>query len=189
MLALDFINDIVHVKGKFTATAEFVKKHQVIEAANKTIDFARKNQILCLFVKVGFSSDYLECPPNSPVFGKAKELQALKLNTWGTEFHENLSIQSSDAVIVKHRVSAFYATSLETFLRANRIQYLILLGVSTDMAVQTTAREAHDRDYQVTLVSDACGASSEELHQNSLKLLERIATITTSSLLTSGNFL
>jgi nicotinamidase-related amidase len=181
LIALDFINDIVHTKGKFTATAEFVKKYDVIESANKVIAFARQNQIVPLFVKVGFTPQYLECPTNSPIFGKAKESQALQLNSWGTEFHESLAIQPSDAQIIKHRVGAFYATALETFLRANEIQHLILIGVSTDMAVQTTAREAHDRDYLVTIVSDACGAGSEELHQGALKQLERIAKMTTSS--------
>ncbi|MBS0622470.1 MAG: cysteine hydrolase [Verrucomicrobia bacterium] len=181
VVVLDLINDIVSPQGKFTATAEFVKKHGVIEAANQVIALARSQQLPILLVKVGFSANYLECPLNSPLFGKAKELQALKLNTWGTEFHENLAVQPSDPVIIKHRVSAFYATDLEPYLRANQVQHLILLGVSTEMAVQTTAREAHDRDYLVTVVADACGSSSMETHQSALKELGRIATITTAN--------
>lgn len=177
LLVIDFINDIVHSEGKISGSASYVKDHKVIEHANKAISSARDRKIPILFVKVGFSANYLECPKNSPLFGKARQYQALKLNTWGTEFHEKLNFQPQDIVIVKHRVSAFYATDLEVFLRANQIQKLYFCGVSTDMAIQTTAREAHDRDYQVNIIKDACGAMTQELHENTLKSLERIAVI------------
>src|SRR5215204_6418872 len=144
LLVIDFINDIVHPDGKITATADFVKKHDVINHANLVIAFARQHHFPIAFVKVGFSKNYLECPTNSPIFGQAKEMKAFELNTWGTEFHEKLNVQTDDFIITKHRVSAFYGTSLEAFLRANQIQNLILIGVSTDMAIQSTAREAHD---------------------------------------------
>ena len=49
------------------------------------------------------------------------------------------------------------------------------------MVVQTTARDAHDRDYNVTIVSDACGAGSMDSHSSTLKELEKIAIITKSS--------
>lgn len=188
LLVIDFINDIVHPKGKITATATFVEKNKVIENANRVIAFARKNNIAIAFVKVGFSAGYVECPSHSPIFGKAKEWKAFQLNTWGTDFYEKLDVQTTDFVIVKHRVSAFYATALEPFLRANQIQNLILTGVSTDMAIQTTAREAHDRDYRVIIVGDACGAGSEESHQFTLKELQRIAEITIATNLDTNLF-
>ena len=49
------------------------------------------------------------------------------------------------------------------------------------MAVQTRAREAHDRDYAVTIVSDACGAGSLEVDESALKLLQRVAVVTKSN--------
>jgi nicotinamidase-related amidase len=180
LLVIDFINDIVHSDGKIAGSAAYIKKYKVIEHANKAIAAAREQKIPIFFVKVGFSSNYLECPMHSPLFRRAKEFKALQLNSWGTEFHETLNFQSSDNVIVKHRVSAFYATDLETYLRANQIQKLYLCGVSTDMTIQTTAREAHDRDYKVAVIKDACGAMTEELHENTIKSLERIAMISTT---------
>ncbi|HVV68747.1 MAG TPA: isochorismatase family cysteine hydrolase [Gammaproteobacteria bacterium] len=184
LIVIDFINDIVDLKGKFTATAEFVDKHKVIDQANQVIRFAREQQIPIVLVKVGFSAGYLECPAHSPVFGRAKELQVLQLNTWGTEFHEKLAYQPTDLVIVKPRVNAFYSTALEAFLRANAIQNVIITGVSTDMAVQTTAREAHDRDYKVFIPGDACGAGSLEAHEATLKTLQRVATVIAANELT-----
>jgi nicotinamidase-related amidase len=188
LLVLDFINDIVHPDGKIAASAGFVKENNVMAHANDTIAFARKNNIPVVFVKVGFSSGYKECPLSSPIFSKAKQLQALQLNTWGTEFHDEINKNQDDLIIIKHRISAFYATPLEAFLRANQIQNLIMCGVSTDMAVQTTAREAHDKDYKVIIVSNACGTATSELHESTLKLLQRVTQVVKSTEL-SGQLL
>ncbi len=181
LLALDFINDIVHLEGKFTPTAKYIHEHQVINHANTVISFARRNHIPIIFVRVGFSSTYIECPLNSPVFGKAKESKAFELGTWGIQCHNSVDIQPHDSIITKHRVSAFYGTSLDSILHVNQIQHLIITGVSTDMAVQTTARDAHDRDYLITIISDACGAASLETHTSTINQLARIATILTST--------
>lgn len=177
LLIIDYINDIAHAEGKISGSAAFIKEHNVIENVNRIITFSRQNKIPAVFIKVGFNRNYLECPENSPIFSNAKKQKALLLNTWGTEFYETLDRQPDDLIIIKHRVSAFYATPLEAFLHANHIQNLLIAGVSTDMAVQTTAREAHDHDYKVFVVADACAAASEEVHEMTLKLMQRIAVM------------
>ena len=181
LLVLDFINDIVHPLGKIAASAEFIKENNVIQHTNETIALARKKHWPIIFIKVGFHAEYQECPNHSPVFSKVKNLGALQLNTWGTNFHDDIQKEENDLTLVKHRVSAFYATSLEAFLNAQQIERLIICGVSTDMAVQTTAREAHDRDYQVVIVSDACGAANTVLHEAAIHSLQRIAQIVKSN--------
>ena len=119
------------------------------------------------------------CEPaeGSPFFGNANKAGALELGTQGTEFHPDLEADLADVVVIKPRVSAFYCTDLEPLLRANKVERLALAGVSTAWAVQATARDAHDRDYQVVIVEDACAAASEEEHQASMKLLSQIAKV------------
>ncbi|MCD6046385.1 MAG: yecD [Gammaproteobacteria bacterium] len=177
LLCIDFINDIVHPEGKIAASAQYITEHQVIEHANEAIAAARKKHIPIVQVKVGFSKDYRECPKHSSLFGKALELGALQLNSWGCEFHERLNVEPEDTIIIKHRVSALYATPLEAILRANNITQIVLCGVSTNMAIETAVRELHDRDYEVIILTDACGAASSEIHQASLASLSRIARI------------
>jgi nicotinamidase-related amidase len=177
LLTIDFINDIVHPKGKIASAAQYVADYSVLEKVDDVIALARKNNLLIAHVKVGFSFDYIQCPKKSPVFGKAPELGALKLGEWGTDFHEQLKINSADPIIIKHRVSALYATSLATMLSANNIDQVIITGVSTNMAVETLARELHDRDYHVIIVEDACAAATKEIHEASLVSLRRIATV------------
>src|SRR5690348_8756188 len=108
LLVIDFINEIVHEKGKSPSCANYVKEHNVIQKANQAIQMARDHGMLVLFVKVGFSPEYYELPRSSPMFGKALEKNAFKLGEWGTEFHELLDYKKSDATLIKPRVSVFY---------------------------------------------------------------------------------
>ena len=90
LLTLDFINDITHPKGKIAHNAERIEQTKIIATANRAIDWARRQQIPVAHVKVGFNEHYLECPERSPMFSAAKQFDALKLNSWGTEFNDKL---------------------------------------------------------------------------------------------------
>lgn len=177
LLVIDFINDIVHPDGKIASCAEMVSSNQTIKKANCLSEKARSAGVLVVQVKVGFSPSYIECPARSPMFSKAKEFKALMLGSWGADFHDDLVVDQKDHVLVKHRVSALYGTDLETILRANKVERVFLSGVSTNMAVETTARELHDRDYEVIVVKDACASANEIAHEGSLKNLERLALL------------
>ncbi|MDC0534443.1 cysteine hydrolase [Francisellaceae bacterium] len=180
LLVIDFINDIVHPEGKLgEGFAPYIEKNHVLESANEAIAYARSNHTLIAHVKVGFNKNYLECPQSSPIFSGAKKYNALELNTWGTEFHHKMDVQPQDHILVKHRISAFYNTDLECVLRANKVDDIIIAGVSTDMAVEAAARDAHDRDYNVIVLKDACGAHDEKTHNASIENVSRIATVKT----------
>lgn len=178
LLVIDFINDIVSPEGKIPSAAAHVAQKSSIQHANRAITYAREHGWLVIHVKVAFAANYLEQPKNSPIFGKANQFQALKLGDWGTEFHRDLDVQpATDCVVIKSRVSPFYGTELEAILRANKIERLVICGVSTTWAIQACARDGHDRDYQLVLLEDACGAASEEEHQQSIKQLSRICQV------------
>lgn len=177
VLSLDFINDIVHPDGKL---ANQLDQSLVIANANKAIHWARANDHLVAHVKVGFQKGYKECPIQSPGFSKAPTFDALALGEWGTEFHESLDVQEEDFIVVKPRISPFYCTNLDALLRANYIERIVLFGVSTSMAVLTAAHDAHNRDYYVTVVSDACGTNRDpKTHDYALELLAPISEVIT----------
>jgi nicotinamidase-related amidase len=177
LLVLDFINDIADQNGKIARSSERIFKNKVIEKANEAISHARKMHWPILFIKVGFHLGYPECPKHSPLFGAAESLGALLLGSWGTDFHKDLNVHETDLVIVKHRVSAFYGTSMEPILKAKGIQRLVIAGTATNMAVEHTARDAHDRDYSVLILEDACEAATEEAHRGALESMSRFAKI------------
>ena len=178
VLTLDFINDIVHPEGKIAHSAKRIADNHTVENANSVIKKARERKIPIAHVKVGFDANYQTCPPHSPLFSAAPKFNALQLNTWGTEFHEKLDVNENDYIIIKNRVSAFYCTKLETLLRAKGIKNIVLMGVATNMAVETTAREAHDRDYNVIIIQDACETTDQQSQEASLAVLQRLANVT-----------
>jgi nicotinamidase-related amidase len=182
LLLVDFINEIVHENGKLVGKgyAEAVKRANVLARVNKATMMARSERIPVIFVCVGFSPDYGDWPATSPLFGKAREFGALKLGEWATELHESLEVDSGDFQVVKHRVSAFYGTSLDVILKSNQIETLLVGGVATDLAVQSTARDAHDRDYRVVVLEDLCAAGCQEDHDHAITSLAKIARISTS---------
>jgi nicotinamidase-related amidase len=180
-LVLDMINDLVHEDGPNgqKGYGPELKRRNTIANTAEALRKARAAGVRIGYVRVGFSPDYRECPPNSRIFQGAKKAGMFKLGTWGTEVHPALAPKPDDFDIVKHRVSPFYATSLEAILRANGIRRLYLSGVSTSGAVLSGAKDGHDRDYDVFVLDDCCCALSEEQHQAVIDQMRRMTTILT----------
>lgn len=181
-LVLDMENDLVHADGPNgkAAYGEQVRARRVIENTRDAVRRARDAGVPIGFVRVGFSPDYRECPPNSPIFSGARKNGIFKLGTWGTEVHPELGMQPNDFDIVKHRVSPFYSTSLEAVLRAHGIRRIYCSGISTNAVVQAMVREGHDRDYEIVVLEDCCCALSTEEHDQAIAGLKRFCRLTTS---------
>lgn len=177
-LVMDMTNDLVSETGASAASYGVqVRNRGVLENTRKAIEAARKAGVPVGFVRVGFSPDYRECPPASPIFSKARDNSLFKLGSEGTATHPALGQQPGDFDIVKHRVSPFYGTSLEPILRAHGVQRLILCGVSTNGVVHSGARDAHDRDYECIILEDCCAGVSREEHEHAIACLGRYATL------------
>lgn len=180
-LVMDMMNDLVAEDGFSAATYGVqVKERGVLDKTAAAIAAARKAGVPIGYVRVGFSPDYRECPPNSPIFSGARKNDIFQLGTWGTQVHPALAPQAGDHDIVKHRVSPFYGTSLEPILRANGIERIVMCGVSTNGVVHSGAREAHDRDYEVVMLEDCCAGVTADEHMHAIACLGRYGTITTS---------
>jgi len=185
-LVLDMMNDLVHPDGP-NGNAPYGQQSRergIVQHTRVAIDKARAAVVPVGFVRVGFSSDYRECPPASPIFSGAKKLGIFKLGEWGTETHPDLGQQPGDFDIVKHRVSPFYATSLDAILSAQRIERIYCSGISTNAVVQAAVREGHDRDYEMIVLEDCCCGLSAEEHELAIKSMQRFCRITTSGAVT-----
>lgn len=73
----------------------------------------------------------------------------------GNDFVDSATPVAGEHVICKPGKGAFFLTGLHDFLRARRISHLVICGVTTEVCVQTTLREANDRGYECVLVEDA----------------------------------
>jgi nicotinamidase-related amidase len=175
-LVMDMMNDLVAEDGFNAKTYGVqVSERNVLANTAQAIAGARSAGARIGYVRVGFSPDYRECPPASPIFSGARKNGIFKLGTWGTEVHPALAPQEGDFDIVKHRVSPFYGTALEPILRANAIERIVMCGVSTNGVVHSGAREAHDRDYECIILEDCCAGVTPDEHTQALACLGRYA--------------
>ena len=182
LLVMDMLNDLIHPEGMGAKSyVPLCQERGVYESTKLAIRRARAAGVMVAYVRVGFSPDYAECPPGSPVFGRARDNKVFTLGSWGTQVYSDFAPQEGDPDIIKHRVSPFYGTKLEPLLRAQGIQRLILTGVSTNGVVSAAVREGHDRDYACVVLEDCCAGATREEHDFALAGLRRYAQITTAS--------
>lgn len=187
-LVLDMENDLVHTdgpSGKSPMGAQVVSR-KILPLTAAAITRARAAGVMIGFVRVGFSADYKECPPSSPIFSPARQNGLFKLGGWGAEIHPDLPVKPEDIQVVKHRVSPFYSTNLEVQLRAKGIERIYCSGVSTQAVVQATVRDGHDRDYEMILLEDCCAAHSDAEHANSVGSLGRFCKVENSQTVVFG---
>jgi len=113
-----------------------------------------------------------------------RKLLASCNNHVGSPEHEildELKPITGEHVVRKTTVGAFASTAIDSLLRSLNVNQIYMVGVSTNMCVESTAREAADRGYQVTLVEDACGTTFEELHQVTMRNFQRLFGRVTST--------
>ena len=95
--------------------------------------------------------------------------------------------QPGEMVVTKRRVSAFAGSDLEVILRGHRIEHLVLTGIATSGVVLSTLREAADKDYRLSVLSDGCADMDEEVHTVLLtKIFPRQAEVMTAAQWVAG---
>jgi nicotinamidase-related amidase len=139
---------------------------KVIVNAAKAIAHARVNKIPVIYVRICFRAGAPEINNNNKAFS------AYGMQTWTSanmeeweKIHPDLAPIADEIIVTKRRMSAFTGSDLEVVLRAQSIQHIILAGVSTSAVVLSTLREAVDKDYRITVLSDCCADRDEEVHR------------------------
>jgi nicotinamidase-related amidase len=153
----------------------------LIPHINKAIAKARKEKMPVIFVVVGFRQGAPEASLNNKSFGAGKAKYAAMNMTDFMQLHPNLNRQPDDIIVTKRRISAFTGSDLEVVLRAFNIQHVVLSGISTSGVMLSTTREAADKDYRITILSDCCADADEEVHRVlTTKIFPRQADVVTA---------
>lgn len=136
-----------------------------IDNVAKAIAHARTNNIPVLYVVVGFRHGMPEVGTNNKSFAAMKERMGTEDLTEWMKVDTAIAPLSTEVVVIKRRFSAFTGSDLEVILRAQGIRHMVLTGISTGGAVLSTVREAADKDYRITVLSDGCADADPEIHR------------------------
>jgi len=143
---------------------------------------ARANNIPVIYVVVGFRKGYPEVSSNNKSFSALTKNPSMGLDTEeGTKVYDAVAPQEGDIIVTKKRVSAFAGSDLEVILRGLNARHIVLTGISTSGVVLSTLREAADKDFTMTVLTDCCADMDEEVHRVlTTKVFPRQATVITS---------
>lgn len=103
--------------------------------------------------------------------------------SWGQDIVDEL--QPIDVKIEKVAYSAFYMTRLEWVLRKLEVSRLLVCGIVTNGGVASTVRDAHVRDFDVTVIEDCCAAFSDGVHRAAIEGLRPVARVATAAEVTA----
>ena len=133
---------------------------------------ARRERIPIVFTRYAYRPDYGDGGIVIDVLLPGlRDAGALIDGSWDAELVAELAPRHDEAVIAKNRPSAFHATGLQNHLDALGVDSLVVCGVTTNVCVESTVRDAMQRDYRVWVVSDAVAEFEADRHTVALKAM------------------
>ena len=153
---------------------------RVVPPLSTLIAAARSAGIMVIHTREGHSPDLSDCPPaklnrgapSKRIGDAGKYGRILIRGEYGHDIVDELTPIEGEVVIDKPGKGAFYATELQDVLTAAGITQLLITGVTTEVCVHTTTREANDRGYDCLVVSDCVGSYFPEFQRIGLEMVK-----------------
>lgn len=152
---------------------ERTKKTGVIGVQARLLNGFRKAKAKVVYTFVAYQQGLPGVKPNSPLFRTLFDCNCLLQGTPAVEPIDDIAPLPNEPVVRGQGCSGFEGTGLDTILRVADVDTLVLVGIATDVAVESTARAACDLQYRTIVVSDACQADTDESHTRSLDVLRK----------------
>jgi len=180
LVIIDMQRDFLEPGGFGEALGNDVSRLQAaVEPCRQVLDAARRVGMLVIHTREGHRPDLSDAPPHKVERGDpANRIGApgpmgriLVRGEPGHDIIPELYPLPAEPVIDKPGKGAFYQTDLELMLRNRDVDTLFVCGVTTEVCVNTTVREANDRGFRCIVLSDCCGSYFPEFHAAGLAMI------------------
>lgn len=181
VLVIDMQRDFLEPGGFGEALGNDVSLlARAVEPCRRLLDGARQAGLLVLHTREGHRPDLSDAPPakvlRSPpglrIGDPGPMGRILVRGEPGHGIVPELAPIEGEPVIDKPGKGAFFATDLEAMLRNRGIEALLVAGVTTEVCVHTTVREANDRGFRCLVVAEACASYFPEFHEAALAMVK-----------------
>jgi ureidoacrylate peracid hydrolase len=162
---------VIDVQNAFTdlSRPKYPPVEDVLPRMRRFIEEARRAAAQIIWIQVTHPDE-----TNSDVWLRQHARRSssyLQAGSSETAFHDGFGPQTGDLHVVKHRYSAFVGTPLELILRSRAIETVVVCGLTTDVCVSSTARDAFQRDFDTITLSDCTAEVSRGRHESGLETL------------------
>lgn len=180
LLMIDMQRDFVEPKGFGEMLGNDVSLvRRCIAPCARVLAAARQAGLFVIHTREGHRPDLSDCLPakltrgGKTFIGEAGPMgRILVRGEYGHDIIPELYPIDGEPIIDKPGKGAFFDTDLDLILRTRGIQSLIVCGVTTEVCVQTTAREANDRGFEVLVPEDCCASYFPEFHRVTLEMIK-----------------
>ncbi|MER7003747.1 isochorismatase family cysteine hydrolase [Dactylosporangium sp. NPDC000555] len=187
LLVVDMQNGFCHPDGSRGQAfgADAVRRpREIIPNVITAIDLAHRLDIPVWFTQqVHYNDDVTRGRRRIPshLERRGVKLELCRRGTWDAELLDEMKAvrQERDEIVVKHRSSAFFQTTLEGELRMRAVQVLIVAGTTTSFCVDSTIRDAYARDFDVVVPAECVADSDDAAHAATLASIERFHGVVT----------
>jgi nicotinamidase-related amidase len=135
-----------------------------VDRISAAITKARAAQLPVIFGAVRLRATHSDVSDRNAMFVQVAASGAFDDEAPTARIHAAVTPEDGDITFVKRRVSAFAGSDLDVVLRSLGVDSLVLTGLFTSGVVLSTLREAADRDFQLTVLSDACADPDDDVH-------------------------
>jgi nicotinamidase-related amidase len=181
LLIIDMQRDFLEPGGFGETLGNDVSRLQAaVKPLQAILAAARDAGMLAIYTREGHRPDLSDAPPAKVERGAPSKRigdegpmgRILIRGEPGHDIVPELYPIDGEPVIDKPGKGAFYQTDLESMLRNCAIENLLVAGVTTEVCVNTTVREANDRGYRCIVLSDCCASYFPEFHEMGLKMIK-----------------
>jgi len=181
LVMIDFQRDFVDPGGFGEALGNDVSLlRKEVPPARRVLEAARQTGLFVLHTREGHRPDLADCPPAKKARGRLKTGigdkgpmgRILVRGEYGHDLVKELAPITGEPVVDKPGKGAFYATDLDAILKNRGVRQLVVCGVTTEVCVQTTVREANDRGLDCLVLSDCVGSYFPKFQEAALEMIK-----------------